>query len=191
MWLPPARIVATNVSTLRPGRDPPARPTSRTDWLTSASRPTRCISVPVANKPALATRFGSSKVTSIRSIPRDTPLTESASPADDGHGFRHRHRPSPGRLFRGYAALSQLPHRWIEAQSIVDILQPPAHETSPTPPDPLGISHLDGADPVDEGVEAFGNGAFAGRSASMAQLAKGDAKFGGTLGLLHAFGQHR
>ncbi len=31
------------------------------------------------NKPALATRFGSSKVTPIRSIRRDTGITESAS----------------------------------------------------------------------------------------------------------------
>ncbi len=36
-------------------------------------------SVATNNSPALATRFGSSKVTSMRSIPRDTGLTESAS----------------------------------------------------------------------------------------------------------------
>ena len=39
-------------------------------------------------------------------MPRDAPATESASPADDGHGFKHRHRPSSGRLFRGDATPS-------------------------------------------------------------------------------------
>ena len=39
MWEPPARIVATNVSTLRPGRAPPTRPTSLTVALTSVLQP--------------------------------------------------------------------------------------------------------------------------------------------------------
>jgi hypothetical protein len=54
-------------------------------------------------RPALATRFASSNVTSIRSIPCDTRVTRSASRAGDVDDLRHRHRPSPGGLLRAYA----------------------------------------------------------------------------------------
>src|SRR5206468_174007 len=95
---------ATNVQTLRPGRAPPTRPTSRTASFTNASMPRRTINVAGTINPASATNVSSSKDTPMRSIARDTPPTESASPADDHDDFEHRHRPSPGRLFRGYAA---------------------------------------------------------------------------------------
>jgi hypothetical protein len=72
-------MAATRVSTLRPGRDPPTRPASRTVWLISASKPRRTIKVAGTMRPALATRLGSSKTASIRSMPRDTGLTENAS----------------------------------------------------------------------------------------------------------------
>src|SRR5439155_19764172 len=90
--------------TLRPGRAPPIRPTRRTVPLISVSNPSRDASVATTNRPALATRFGSSKVTSTRSIACDTPLTGSASSTGDNDDVRHRHRPSSGGTFRGYAA---------------------------------------------------------------------------------------
>src|SRR3954453_14027897 len=100
---PPAIIEWTNVRILRPGRAPPTRPTRRTVAFTRASNPSRWVSVATSNNPALATRFESSKVTSIRSIACDTRLTGSASWLPDNDGFRHPHRPSPGGLSRGYA----------------------------------------------------------------------------------------
>src|SRR3954470_20290038 len=100
---PPAIIEWTNVRILRPGRAPPIRPTRRTVAFTRASNPSRWVSVATSNNPALATRFESSKVTSIRSIACDTRLTGSASWLPDNEGFRHPHRPSPGGLSRGYA----------------------------------------------------------------------------------------
>src|SRR3954453_1698494 len=100
---PPAIIEWTNVRILRPGRAPPTRPTRRTVAFTRASNPSRWVSVATSNNPALATRFESSKVTSIRSIACDTRLTGSASWLPDNEGFRHPHRPSPGGLSRGYA----------------------------------------------------------------------------------------
>src|SRR4051812_16324834 len=75
---PPAIIEWTNVRILRPGRAPPIRPTRRTVAFTRASNPSRWVSVATSNNPALATRFESSKVTSIRSIACDTRLTGSA-----------------------------------------------------------------------------------------------------------------
>src|ERR687898_897046 len=99
----PAKIAATNVKTLRPGSAPPTRPTSRTVWLISTSSPRRTISVAGTINPASATNVSSSNVTSMRSIARDTRLTGSASRVGDNGDFEHRHRPSPGRLFRGYA----------------------------------------------------------------------------------------
>src|SRR4029453_18386531 len=103
MWLPPARIAATNVRTLRPGRAPPTRPARRTVWLISRSSPRRNISVAGTISPASATSASSLKVTSMRSTVRDTRLTGSASRVGPTTGFEHRHRPSSGRLFRGYA----------------------------------------------------------------------------------------
>ena len=35
--------------------------------------------------------------------PADDGVPESASPVGPDHGVKHRHRPSSGRLFRGYA----------------------------------------------------------------------------------------
>jgi integrase len=102
---PPARIVVTKVSTLRPGRAPPTRPTSLTVALTSSSNPSRTINVAGTISPASATRLGSSKVTSMRSRPRDTALTESASFGRDETATRHRNFPSPGGTFRGCADL--------------------------------------------------------------------------------------
>src|SRR3954451_18168015 len=103
MCEPPAKIVATNVHTLRPGRAPPTRPTRRTDELTNVSNPSRNINVAGTISPALATNDGSSKVTATRSIRCDTWLTESAS-RGKGHGdVEHRHAPCSGGTFRGYA----------------------------------------------------------------------------------------
>lgn len=79
MWLAPATSAWTSVSTLRPGEKPPSFEGMRTMVSTSASRSSRFTSVATSNSPALATRPGSSKVTAIRSIPRDTELTGSAS----------------------------------------------------------------------------------------------------------------
>src|SRR5258708_5045178 len=53
MWVPPARIVATNEQTLRPGRDPPTRPVRRTLAFTSDSRPSRIMNVAGTNSPRL------------------------------------------------------------------------------------------------------------------------------------------
>jgi hypothetical protein len=85
------------------GDAPPTRPTSRSRMLISASGLRRAINVAGTSSAAFATRFGSSKTSSIRPIPRATPLAETASPTGDDDGGRHRHRPSPGRLFRGHA----------------------------------------------------------------------------------------
>lgn len=117
IWEPPATIACTNVSTLRPGSAPPTRPASRTVALISASSSSRAANVATNTRPALATRFGSSKITSMRSLPRDTPLTGNASRLGDNGDFEHRHRPSPGRLFRGYADPQPLSHRWIQAKA--------------------------------------------------------------------------
>src|SRR5664280_2251886 len=70
-------MACTRVNTLRPGRAPPTRPDRSTMSLIRRSRCSRTTRVATSNSPALATRFGSSKVTSMRSIPRDTDVTES------------------------------------------------------------------------------------------------------------------
>ena len=57
-------IAHTNVNTLRPGSEPPSRPSRRTRSLTNASKPSRLISVPTRISPALPTNFGSSKTAS-------------------------------------------------------------------------------------------------------------------------------
>ena len=54
-------------------------PPRRTDPSTASPTPKRPINAPAANKPASATNDPSSKTTSNRSIPCDTPLTGSAS----------------------------------------------------------------------------------------------------------------
>src|SRR3989442_10506749 len=105
MCEPPAKIVATNDKTLRPGRDPPTRPESRTVTFTNASRPSRTINAAGMISPAFATSDSSSKVTSSRSIACDTPPTGSASSTGDNDDVRHRHRPSSGGTSRGYANL--------------------------------------------------------------------------------------
>ena len=97
------RSRAPDVITLRPGRDPPTRPDRRTIEFTIASSPSRTASVPTSNSPALATRFGSSNVTSMRSMACDTRLTESASRVGDCCDFEHRNRRCSGGTFRGYA----------------------------------------------------------------------------------------
>src|SRR5439155_5248675 len=104
MCEPPAKIVATNEQTLRPGRAPPTRPPSRTVAFTNDSTRSRTISVAGTIRPAFATSDSSSKVTSTRSIVRDTPPTGSASSTGDNDDVRHRHRPSSGGTFRGYAS---------------------------------------------------------------------------------------
>ncbi len=54
----------------------------------------------------------------MRSIPRDTRFTGSASRAGVADDFRHRHRPSSGRLFRDPQLLTALSGRWIEAKTL-------------------------------------------------------------------------
>jgi len=73
--------------------------------LIRRSRPRRTARVDTSSNPALATRLGSSKVTSMRSIPRDTAFTESASWLADKWRLRHRYFPKQGGTFRGYAAI--------------------------------------------------------------------------------------
>jgi hypothetical protein len=58
-------------------------------------------------RPALATRFGSSNNTSIRSRPRDTCLTESASRVVGSDDVKHRHSPSSGGLLGGSSPLTR------------------------------------------------------------------------------------
>src|SRR5215211_2962557 len=119
MWEPPTTIACTNVSTLRPGRDPPTRPASRTALFTSRSRSSRTTSVDTRSSPALATRFGSSKVTSTRSIRCDTRFTGCASWVRDLGDVRHRHRPYSGGTVRGWAPASDHINRWIEVNTRV------------------------------------------------------------------------
>jgi hypothetical protein len=83
--------------------------------FTSLSNPSLATSVPTSSSPALATRFGSSKVTTSRSNLRETRLTESASCAVDYDDLRDRHRPSSRGTFREWASPSDGVHRWIEA----------------------------------------------------------------------------
>src|SRR5579859_6415149 len=96
-------MACTSVNTFRPGSAPPTRPPIRTIELTNPSTPRRSTTVPTNNNPALATKFGSSKSTAIRSMACDTRLTESASLAGGEDDVKHRHRPSTGGLSRGYA----------------------------------------------------------------------------------------
>src|SRR5215213_2166223 len=103
MCVAPAIIACVNVNTLRPGRAPPVRPPSLTVESINASKSRRSATVAVNNKPALATRFGSSKDTSTRSMACDTRVTESVSCGWDADDVRDLHRPSPGDLSRGYA----------------------------------------------------------------------------------------
>ena len=74
------------------------RTPQRRGLFTSASSPRRTINVAGTINPASATSVSSSKVTSMRSITRDTRLTGSASRVVGHDDFEHRHRPSPGRL---------------------------------------------------------------------------------------------
>ena len=99
MCEPPATMACTNVSTLRPGIAPPTRPKRPTVALTRDSRSRRATSVATNNKPALATRLGSSKVTPIRSILRDTDPTESASWCWVNRVFEQRKFSQAGRHF--------------------------------------------------------------------------------------------
>ena len=108
MWLAPAKMAATKVSTLRPGREPPTRSPRRTIWFTNTSSPSRTINVAGTISPASATKDGSSKVTPIRSIPRDTGLTESASLVLENCDVEHRNSSSAGGTFHGSAAYAPL-----------------------------------------------------------------------------------
>ena len=116
MWLAPATMACTRVNTLRPGRAPPTRPGRRTVAFTSRSSSRRTTSVPTSSSPALATRFGSSKLTRTRSMACDTRLTESASRSGGLGDVRHRHRRCSGGTFRGWSAASGQVNRWIEAK---------------------------------------------------------------------------
>ncbi len=80
MWLPPGHHGVDQGQHLAPRRRAadPTRQAHRGVDRGARDRGERPTSPP-SNRPALATRFGSSKVTPIRSIPRDTGLTESAS----------------------------------------------------------------------------------------------------------------
>jgi hypothetical protein len=71
--------------------------------LINASNLSRLISVPTRISPALPTKFGSSKTTSSRSIPREAVLTESAFRIWVFDDLENRHLPSPGGTFRGRA----------------------------------------------------------------------------------------
>ena len=112
MWVAPATMACTRVKIFLPGWNPPARPLSRIVALHRASRPSRRTKVATSNRPALATRFGSSKVTQTRSIPRDTGFTESASFVVENNGVSNRNSPSIGGIFRGCAASNHVasPH---------------------------------------------------------------------------------
>ncbi len=103
MCVPPAIIACVNVNTLRPGRAPPVRPSSFTVASINASNPSRSTIVAVNNKPAFATRFGSSKDTLMPPMACDTRVTESVSWVVERTGVENQHRPSPGGLSRGYA----------------------------------------------------------------------------------------
>ena len=63
----PSSIACTNDSTLRPGREAPGRPPSRTAASTSASIPNLRPSVTASISPALTTTRSSSKTTADRS----------------------------------------------------------------------------------------------------------------------------
>ena len=84
----------------------------------SFSSPSRLAKVATSTRPALATRFGSSKVTATRSIPRDTGFTESASFVGENYGVKYRNSPSNGGIFRGCAVSDHVATRWIEAKKI-------------------------------------------------------------------------
>jgi hypothetical protein len=56
-------MASTKVNTLRPGSAPPTRPTRRHHRVDELPEIQPAISVPTNTKPALATRFGSSKLT--------------------------------------------------------------------------------------------------------------------------------
>ena len=124
IWVAPATMACTRVKILRPGWKPPVRVPRRMVELHRASSPSLATTVAMSNRPALATRFGSSKVTAIRLIPRDTGFTESASFVVENYGVSNRNSPSIGGIFRGCAASDQMARRCFEAQ-----------------PAPLGDSH--------------------------------------------------
>lgn len=116
MWLAPATMACTRVNTLRPGRAPPTLPVSRTFAFTKRSSRRRTATVPTSSSPALATRFGSSKLTRMRSMACDTRLTEKCLLRWRPRRIKHRHRRCSGGTFRGYAAASAQVNRWIEAK---------------------------------------------------------------------------
>ena len=119
MCEPPTTSACTNVKTLRPGCAPPIRPRRRTVWLIKHSSERRATSVATNKRPALATRLGSSNDTSIRLIPRDTGLTESASLMLGNCDVEHRNSSSAGGTFRGCAAyvpLSSSVDRGLEGE---------------------------------------------------------------------------
>src|SRR5690606_34114366 len=121
MCVAPAMIACTSVNTLRPGRAPPTRPTRRTIESINASRPSRCGNVANANRPALATRVGSSKVASIRSMVCDTRVTGSVSWLVERSGVEDQHRPSSGDLPRGYASYLTRPPS-VDRGSDIEVL---------------------------------------------------------------------
>ena len=108
---PDAEVECVNVNTLLPGRAPPTRPVSFTVASIIASRSSCDDSVPVNNRPALATRFGSSKDTPRRSSACDTRVTESVSCGLGAVDVEDQHRPSPGDLSRGDATDLTPAHR--------------------------------------------------------------------------------
>ena len=95
----------------RPGRS------SFTVASINVSNPSRSDNVATSSSPASATRFGSSKMTSIRSMLCDTRVTGSASCPGQQDDVEHRHCPSSGGLSGGYAGRLNPPHRWIEAKA--------------------------------------------------------------------------
>ena len=118
MCVAPATMAWTRVKILRPGWNPPLRAPRRMVVLHKSSRPSLRTKVATSNRPALATRFGSSKVTAIRSIPRDTGFTESASLGWVKRRRRASHFPIGEAFSADTRAINQLSRRCIEAKSV-------------------------------------------------------------------------
>jgi len=78
-WATPATMACTRVSTLCPGAKPPSLEGMCTMASTSASRSRRFTNEATSTSLALATRPESSKLTAMRSMPRERSLSRSAS----------------------------------------------------------------------------------------------------------------
>jgi len=83
--------------------------------LIRASSPSRPTNVATSSSPAFATRLGSSKVTSMRSIPRDTAVTGSASSDWVLATSNIASFPSREALSADARLSTPTVHRWIEA----------------------------------------------------------------------------